>query len=97
MNKIANKKEVFAKITKLMAFIDNALRNIGDVNFETTAITNKKQPITINDLDKFFILHSSFHCHPLWLSKYMILLLDNISNVKNSGNSQDHFLFGDSF
>jgi len=94
-NKIANKKEAFAKITKLMAFIDNVLRNIGNAYFETTAMTNKKQPITINDLDKFFMLRPSFHCHTSWLNRYIILFFDNISNVKNSagpGTVSNRFL-----
>jgi len=67
LNKIANKKEVLASITKVMAFIENAIRNIGNAYFETIAAANKRNPITKNRLYKFFMPCSfpSRHIHSL--------------------------------
>jgi len=60
-NKIANKKDVLAKITKVTDFIDNIWRNIGNICFESIAITSKIQPTIANNLDKFVMFNTPFH------------------------------------
>ena len=55
MNKIANKKAVFAQITKLTDLIDIMRSMPGYINFETSAAASKINPMITRTFDRFFI------------------------------------------
>ena len=82
LNKIASKKEVLAKITKLMGLSDLVATTIGNnVILNTTPTNIKRQPMTINNLVAFVIPPSFYF--PSVLSNIQLERTQRIFNLND--------------